>query len=219
MAKFLILKLQGGMQAWGTHTFEQYRPSSVFPTRSGIVGLLGACLGIDRDDIEARENLNASFCLTVRADQVKHRMQRITDYHTVLDARKVDGSARKDAILSSREYLCDASFTVALSFRPGSQYNLEQIKESLVKPHFTPALGRKSCPLHRPLFEIVVEAADVVEALSNIPPGKGILYSETRLPGSAPLRMRDVPLLTSVRQFATRDVYILGEEDYYAVSQ
>lgn len=219
MEKYLILKLQGGMQAWGTHTFEDYRPSSVFPTRSGIVGLLGACLGIDRDDIEAREKLNAGFSLTVRADKRRYRMQRITDYHTVLEARKVDGSPRKDAILSPREYLCDASFTVALAFRPGSHYNLEQIKKSLVKPYFTPALGRKSCPLYRPLFEMVVEATDVVSALEKVPPGKGILYSETKLTGSAPLRMRDVPIPTLVRQFATREVYILGEEEFYAVSQ
>lgn len=219
MEKYLILKLQGGMQAWGTHSFEDYRPSSVFPTRSGIVGLLGACLGIDRDNIEAREKLNASFSLTVRTDKEHHRMQRITDYHTVLKARKVDGSPRKDAILSSREYLCDASFTVALAFRPGSQYNLNQIQESLSRPHFTPALGRKSCPLHRPLFEQVVEAADVVVALAQVPPGKGILYSETKLAGSAPLRMRDIPIPTPVRQFATREIYILGEEEFYAVSQ
>lgn len=219
MDKYLILKLHGGMQAWGTHTFEDYRPSSVFPTRSGVVGLLGACLGIDRDDITAREKLNASFSLTVRADKGQRRMQRITDYHTVLDARKVDGSARKDAILSSREYLCDASFTLALVFYDGSAYSLKQIEDALAKPHFTPVLGRRSCPLHRPIFETILEARNAAEALANVPPGKGILYSEIKLPGSAPLRMRDVPMPTPVRQFATRDVYILGEEDYYAVSQ
>lgn len=218
MQNFLILKIQGGMQAWGTHTYEDYRPSSIFPTRSGIVGLLSACLGIDRDDIKARENLNASFSLTVRADNRQYNMQRITDYHTVLDARKVDGSARKDAILSSREYLCDASFTVAFTFHENSPYSLDVIMKALSRPHYTPVLGRRSCPLHRPLFEAVVEAKDVLAALEKIQPGKGIIYSETKLPGSAPLRVRDVPMPSSVRQFATRNVYILGEEDHYAVS-
>ncbi|MBU0675196.1 MAG: type I-E CRISPR-associated protein Cas5/CasD [Proteobacteria bacterium] len=217
MQTFLILKLQGGMQSWGTHSFEDYRPSAVFPTRSGIVGLLGACLGIERDDVEARSKLNASFNLTVRADKSSINMQRITDYHTVLDARKVDGSARKDAILSSREYLCDACFTVVLSFCENSPYTQEEIVQALAKPSYTPVLGRRSCPLHRPLFEMVLEAENVQEVLEMISPGKGIIYSETRLPGSAPLRMRDVPMPTPVRQFATRDVYILGEEDYYAV--
>ena len=33
MKDFLILKLQGAMQAWGGHTYETFRPSYIFPTR------------------------------------------------------------------------------------------------------------------------------------------------------------------------------------------
>ena len=50
MSRYLILRLDGPMQAWGSHTFEDFRPSNLFPTRSGLLGLLGACLGIDRGD-------------------------------------------------------------------------------------------------------------------------------------------------------------------------
>jgi len=218
MQQFLILKLHGAMQSWGTHTYEDYRPTSIFPTRSGIVGLLGACLGIDRDDIGARKKLNASFMLTVRTDSRDYPLQRITDYHTILDARKVDGTSRKDAILSNREYLCDAEFTVALSFFENAVYGLAKIKQAVSTPYFTPFLGRRSCPLHRPLFEGVTEAEDVLDALQKTEPKQGIIYSEAKLPGSSPIRMRDVPMLTTVRQFATRDVYILSEGNYH-VSQ
>lgn len=219
MQQFLILKLHGAMQAWGTHTYEDYRPTSIFPTRSGVVGLLGACLGIDRDDIGAIKNLNASFKLTVRKDIRNYPFQRITDYHTILDARKVDGTARKDAILSNREYLCDAEFTVMLSFSGNTVYGLREIKRAVSTPHFTPFLGRKSCPLHRPLFEAVIdEAEDVLDALQMIEPKQGIIYSETKLPGSSLMRIRDVPMPTKVRQFATRNIYILSEENYH-VSQ
>ncbi len=227
MNKYLILRLHGAMQAWGTHTYEDYRPSAVFPTRSGIVGLLGACLGIERDDIKAKEELNTSFNLTVRSESRdlelgKQKrtisMQRITDYHTILEARKVNGTTRKDAILSSREYLCDASFTLALLFHENSSFGLEVVTAALAKPHFTPVLGRRSCPLHRPLFEAILEAENALEALEKVPPGKGIIYSETELPGGVPLRMRDVPMPSAVRQFAARNVYILGEEERHAVS-
>ena len=71
MRDFLILKAQGSMQAWGGHTFEDFRPSHIFPTRSGLVGLLGACLGIDRKDIQKREVLNNSFELTVKTENRK----------------------------------------------------------------------------------------------------------------------------------------------------
>ena len=46
MPRFLILRLDGPMQAWGTHTFEDFRPSNLYPTRSGLLGLLSRHLPI-----------------------------------------------------------------------------------------------------------------------------------------------------------------------------
>jgi len=225
MQDFLIIKLQGAMQAWGGHTFEDYRPSHIFPTRSAFVGLLGACLGIDRADIQGRADLNASFEITVRADRrkvlteqfgrIKEKiltMQKMTDFHTILDARKVDGAPRKDAIISHREYLCDAEFSLALGFSDNAVFSLEQVKDAIQKPHYTPSLGRRSCPIQRPLFEIVVAAENGQQALAQIEPKQGTLYSEQMLKGSAPMRIRDVPIQDPVRQFATRTIYILGDE-------
>lgn len=213
------------MQAWGGHTFEDYRPSHIFPTRSAVVGLLGACLGIDRSDIKSRTDLNSSFELTVRSDirkvKTKHagsseektlKMQKLVDYHTILDARRVDGTPRSDAIVSYREYLCDAEFTIALSFKYDTIYNLEIIKNAIQKPYYTPVLGRKSCPIHRPLFEKIVSAENVQLALAQIEPKKGTLYSEQRIPGSSPMQIRDVPIHDPIRQFATRTIYILGDQ-------
>lgn len=48
MNEYMILNLRGVLQSWGGHTFEDYRPSNLFPTRSGLIGLLAACLGIDK---------------------------------------------------------------------------------------------------------------------------------------------------------------------------
>lgn len=228
MKEFLIVKLQGAMQSWGGHTFEDYRPSHIFPTRSAVVGLLGACLGIDRADIQSRADLDTSFELTVRADrrkvqtdqfgQIKEKilyMQKMTDYHTVLDARKVDGTSRSDAIISHREYLCDAEFTLALGFRSNAVFSLEKVKAAIQKPYYTPVLGRRSCPIQRPLFENIVLAEDAQQALAQIEPKNGTLYSEQMLKGSAPMRIRDIPIQDPVRQFATRTIYILGDENVF----
>jgi len=224
MKDFLIIKLQGAMQAWGGHTFEDYRPSYIFPTRSAVVGLLGACLGIDREDIQGRADLNASFELTVRPDSRKIQteqfgrttektlnMQKMTDFHTVLDARKVDGAPRPDAIISHREYLCDAEFSLALGFKNNAVFNLEKVKNAIQKPHYTPFLGRRSCPIQRPLFEKIVAAKSAQDALAQIEPKQGTLYSEQMLQGSSPMQIRDVPIQDPVRQFATRTLYILGD--------
>ncbi|CAG0956608.1 CRISPR system Cascade subunit CasD [Methanosarcinales archaeon] len=224
MQDFLIIKLQGAMQAWGGHTFEDYRPSHIFPTRSAVVGLLGACLGIDRADIKGRADLNASFEMTVRADrrkvhkeqfgQIKEKiltMQKMTDFHTILDARRVDGSQREDAIISHREYLCDAEFSVALGFRNNAVFNLEKVKAAIQKPHYTPSLGRRSCPIQSPLFKTIISAESAQEALAQIEPMQGTLYSEQKLQGSVPIRIRDIPIEDLIRQFSTRTLYILGD--------
>lgn len=220
MADYLIIKLQGAMQSWGSHTYEDYRPSHIFPTRSAIIGLLGACIGIDREDITQRNALNNSLTqLTVRADsrltdssKVPLKMHKITDFHTVQNARKVGGAFRKDAIVSRREYLCDAEFSVAMVFDKDQGYSLETIKQAIQKPYYTPFLGRKSCPLQRPLYEAILAADNVQSALMDISPRCGTLYSEESLKNSVPMQVRDIPMQTPVRQFATRTIYILGDE-------
>lgn len=210
MKTYLILKLQGAMQAWGGHTYEDLRPSHLFPTRSGIVGLLAGCLGIDREDVHKKEALSKSFILTVRADKNKYSSVRITDYHTVLAARKVDGNPRKDAIQSYREYICDALYTVALEFLQAAEFSLEEVVNHLKQPIYTPVLGRRSCPLQRPIFEKTVSAVDALDALSHTEPFAGTIYSEESIHGGNPMQIRDVPMPTPVRQFATRTIYIHG---------
>src|SRR5688572_27141646 len=116
MTRFLILKLEGVMQAWGGHTFEDYRPTNLFPTRSGLLGLLGACLNLDREKSDELQRLSASVLFTVRADGealrlessnkiVEKRSLRITDFHTILAARRVDGKPNPNPVVSRREYL------------------------------------------------------------------------------------------------------------------
>lgn len=207
MATFLILKLQGPMQAWGGHTFEDYRPTNLFPTRSGIVGLLGACLGVDRDDVEGRTALSESFIFAVR-DDAGSRARVVTDYHTVMHARRVDGKAGKNPVESHREYLCDAAFTAALCFRDAAEFGLDRVLSGISRPRYTPFLGRRSCPLARPLFEATVDAENLLAALAMVAPAGGTVYSEERLESPNVLVLRDVPLPARVRQFGVREVYV-----------
>ena len=223
MPEFLILKCQGTMQAWGGHTYEDYRPSLIFPTRSAVVGMLGACLGLRREQPERLKQLNDSFELTVLAHprQVEHRhlnqdlkerflsMHKMTDYHTILDARRADGGMREDAIVSKREYLCDAEFTLALAFIDHAEFKLTKVMQAIKKPVYTPYLGRRSCPLQRPLFEKVVVAGNAQEALWQIE-STGTLYSETPIENAHEMSVRDLPLFGKTRRFFTRPVYVLG---------
>ena len=207
MNEYLILRLKGVLQSWGGHTFEDYRPSNLFPTRSGLVGLLAACLGIERKDLEKQKALTDSFQYAVRVDKTPFLFHKITDFHTVLKARRVSGKAGDDPVVSRREYLCDASFTVAMKLMDNATFDSQKIVTFLQKPVFTPFLGRRSCPLSVPPFHSVVPAKSLIEALSKVDPCRGTIYSEED-ENDNHFIVRDVPLCKGKRQFATRTVYI-----------
>ena len=209
MRRFLILKLQGPMQAWGGHTFEDFRPSLAFPTRSALLGLLGACLGVRREDPAGQHDLSQSLRFAVRVDG---RYSWLTDYHTVLNARQVGGKVRPHPVVSRREYLVPtdqgAGFSVAVWEADNAKVRLPDVVAALGRPVFTPSLGRRSCPLARPLYETEIEAADAVAALAKVPPSGGPIYSEEGNPELPQLRLRDEPVIARPRQFASRRVYV-----------
>jgi CRISPR system Cascade subunit CasD len=208
MQSFLILKLAGAMQSWGGHTYEDYRPSLSFPSRSGLLGLLGACLGLRRDDKASQLALAQSVRFSVRVDNQRFPPVKLTDFHTVLDARKVGGKISNYPVVSRREYLCDAAFTVAVGVLPGTPILSTDLVQAVQRPVFTPFLGRRSCPLLRPLFEAIVEARNSLEALRLIEPQGGVIYSEEGESSLPQLRLRDEPIIARPRQFASRRVYI-----------
>ena len=218
MNEYLILKLQGPMQSWGGHTYEDYRPTEGFPTRSGLIGLLAACMGIDRSDKQRLLELGDSITIAVRRDEQPTSISRLTDFHTVENARKVDGKPNKNPVVSRREYLCDASFTVALRVNNGGIDSLDGLVNVTKRPVYTPFLGRRSCPITRPLYEGMVSADSFVQALAKISPGKGLIYSDVDENSDGQLEIRDVPL-NRHRQFATRRVYIHADKGGAHVSE
>ncbi len=210
MKTFVVLKLQGVMQAWGGHTYEDFRHTELIPTRSALLGLLAACLGIDRNDSDRLKALAASVLIAVRMDR---EPLRITDFHTVMDARKVDGKPNNFPVVSRREYLCDAEYTVLLEIHEDAAYDADTLRQALEKPVYTPFLGRRSCPISRPLLVGIVEATDFEAAFDLIEPGKGLIYSEQKPSVAATsYRLRDIPLYSRKRQFTSRQLYIHTQE-------
>ncbi len=207
MKHFLVMKLQGPMQAWGGHTYEDLRHSELIPTRSGILGLLAACLGVQRKDIQGLETLSSSISMAVRIDRAP---RRIVDYHTIKEARRANRPPKDgETVQSWREYLCDAAFTVILWERTAAEVTLDRIKQSLCRPVFTPFLGRRSCPISVPLFVDMLDAMDVLSAFESLTPQGGVIYSDEQLnAGNSVMSLRDEPVYERKRQFATRKIFI-----------
>lgn len=139
----LLLRLEGPMQSWGYRSRYDYRDTALEPTRSGVIGLICAAMGIARGEDISRFD---AIRMGVRVDR-EGRPER--DYHTALDVIKADGSGT-DTVVSVRDYLADASFTVGL--QSGNVNLLNSIADALRHPKFFLYLGRKAFPLAVPLL-------------------------------------------------------------------
>jgi len=137
----LLFRLEGPMQSWGYRSRFDYRDTALEPTRSGVIGLICAAMGIARgEDISKFVRLR----MGVRVDK-EGRPE--CDYHTALDVIKADGSGT-DTVVSRRDYLADASFTVGLESE--DKAILDEIAAALHSPRWLLYLGRKAFPLSVP---------------------------------------------------------------------
>ena len=145
----LLLRLEAPMQSWGTRSRWDVRDSGPEPTKSGVVGLLGAALGLLRGD-RRLEELDGALRFAVRADR-PGRMA--TDYHTVTGRHRMANGKLKGedyTVQSYRDYLHDAAFLVALA---GEAALLEEMAGALARPRWPLFLGRKSCVPTRPVLD------------------------------------------------------------------
>ena len=213
----LLLRLAGPMQSWGiTSRFDQ-RDTGKEPSKSGVVGLLAAAMGIDRENwIDLKPLTHLS--MGVRHDRAGVPKR---DYQTAGCAAtdtiiKADGTqAKGGGVVSHRFYLADAAFLVGLEC--DDKAFLERIHESLRDPFWILALGRKSyVPSEYIWIEDGVQDAPLLEVIARWPwianrrkwedlPEK-ILISYESTDGSGVLKM-DQPLSSfAERRFGVRFV-------------
>ena len=199
----LILKTEG-MSAYGLQTFDVHRRVSHFPTRSAIMGLLGAAKGISRAQHQALFELSEQLHIAV---QVNNGGEKIVDYHTVQNFRSPVGKIQTGTKPTYREYWCDSEYTFAISAEQSVISNLEQAVKS---PFFTLSQGRKSCPLTRPLFETVCEVGNPANALKLLKYGGQIFSDVSGDNQVAMLQVRDQTTVNP-RKFAMRTVFVCAE--------
>ena len=190
MRDYLVFQLYGPFASWGDIAVGETRPSALTPSRSAILGLLAAALGLKRPDNaksetereeweQAHAELARGYGLAVKVD---HPGQPLSDYHTVQVPSSGKGknrtvfSTRRDelvrmprhglhTILSRREYRQDAFAACALWAHDGAPIALAALRDAMVSPVFPLYLGRKSCPPALPLDPHLIGAATVEAAL------------------------------------------------------
>lgn len=161
MANILFLRLEGPLQSWGERSRWDYRDTAAEPTKSGVVGLLGCCLGIATD--EPLRFLSRNIRLGIRCDKPG---TLLTDYHTISGGiLSAEGKIRTSNVISHRQYLCDASFLAAILSEDPSL--IEHLSDAVQAPYWPPFLGRKSCPPSKPIYAGVGQYSSLEEALRD----------------------------------------------------
>ena len=117
----LLLRLAAPLQAWGADSKFETRKTGREPTKSGVVGLLAAALGLRRDEREALLRLTG-LRFGVR---VEREGQLLVDYHT---AKTQD---EKTSYVTYRHYLQDAVFLAGIESEDTAL--LQQLQQALQK--------------------------------------------------------------------------------------
>jgi len=236
MRDYLLFRLYGPLAAWGDIAVGEYRPSFAHPSKSAVMGLIAAALGLRRDQEDAQQMLVDSFHFAVRVDAMGSLLR---DYHTtqVPPARKgfIHPTRRSElafrginTILSTRDYRVDAAYAVALwTAIESPPYDLYRLMQALKKPVFTLCLGRKSCPPAMPLQPHVVTSETLKGAFEKAnfqdtpllemilsPSEHSAVYWEGTEPSGFSrqhvITRRDNPMSHLRRQFAERREFYTG---------
>ena len=216
----LLLRLAAPLQSWGVDSKFDIRRTGLEPSKSGVVGLLAAALGVGRGDAGALEPLCA-LRMGVRVDR---EGQVLRDFHTVWGYKRGAGGitydketgrpvpAEKNTYVTNRYYLSDAVFLVGLE---GDAAYLHMLEQALKRPAFPLFLGRRACPPTLPLVlgvrDLPLETALEAEAWqshSGKQPERLRIRIETPRGEAVSARVRDLPVSFDPRQrqFAYRGV-------------
>lgn len=150
----LLLRLNAPLQTWGSESLYDNRNTDYYPTKSGVIGMIAAALGLQRG--ASLEELN-SVQFGIRIDC---QGEYVTDFQ-ITDMIDENGK-HFNKNLSKRMYLSDATFLVGLA--SANQELLERIRNAVHNPKFAMFLGRKSCPPTIPL-DMGISESDLYTAL------------------------------------------------------
>lgn len=157
----VALRLAGPLQSWGAGSRFTRRGTERFPTKSGVLGLVAAALGLCRGaPLDELKTLRFG----VRIDQPGTLLR---DFHTAhKPKRQKNGEIKWTALpLSHRYYVADAVYLACLE---GAIDLVERVDAAVRRPAFPLYLGRRSCPSAGPVALGVLDG-DLDTVLATYP--------------------------------------------------
>lgn len=200
--RWLVLKLEAPLIAFGGVTIDQVGVTRDFPALSMLTGIFANALGWRRTDWEKHQSLQDRLVFAARRDR-EHAAGLLTDTQNaklkkndkgwttwgVPEGR--DGASYSAPHRRKRDYHMDLQVHIVLRFEPEEPGpDLDQIAEALDHPARPIFIGRKSCLPTVRLNAGFVVAATAFEALQKVP-GQGILRASWPI-GEGPETGREV---------------------------
>ena len=231
MRQHLTITLSAPMGAFGAYAGNERRGTGIAPGRSAILGLMGAALGVTRDDREGQAALRAYRC----ASRIQQPSGTLRDYHTVeavpdkikdpptRRAALTTAGTRTQTVITLRDYRTDLLVDVAIWAESDPRWPLEAIADAMRQPVFTPYLGRKSCPLAAPMDPALIEAPNPLIALDRReerherrPAASDTLTISDSFPGGQPDRIElapNDPIDRGSWHFEQTEVWVFSREN------
>lgn len=169
----LALVLDSPLQSWGHGSQFTHRTTAQYPTKSGVIGLIAAAMGIDKYASDEEERLRPLTALGFSTYRVPWPdrgragavlpVVTLEDYHTLGGGydedsprgklsipKKAERGGSFGTVVTHRRYLQQARFIALLE---GGQSTLEEIALKLTEPVWGSWLGRKSCVPATPMLD------------------------------------------------------------------
>lgn len=163
----LLLRLAAPLQAWGNSSKFDIRSTEREPTKSGVIGMIAAAMGIQRNDSPERLKPFTDLRFGVR---IEREGKLLKDFHMVYSGDLSDSERRhtkpkgKHMYSTERYYLSDAVFLVALE--SDNDELLKEIIRAINNPVYPLFLGRRSCPPTLPIV-IGIRSDEMINILRN----------------------------------------------------
>jgi CRISPR system Cascade subunit CasD len=183
----LALVLDSPLQSWGHGSQFTHRTTAQYPTKSGVIGLIAAAMGIDKQASDEEERVRPLAALGFSVFRVpwSARGQKgdvlpvvaLEDYHTVGGGydegtprgklsipKKAERGGSFGTVVTHRRYLQQGRFVAVLE---GDRPILEGIAKKLVNPVWGCWLGRKCCVPASPMLHHGDPASNVCDTLNE----------------------------------------------------
>lgn len=171
---YLALVLDAPLQSWGFASRFQRRTTGLHPTKSGVLGIICAAMGIGKGTDAECATLPLLAALKMTSIVIPRTIggphsvvaaplpvRRLEDFHTVQGTRCASGAPNKNTVVTRRQYLADAKFGVLLA---GDRALLKRVVTALQDPVWGVWFGRKSCI---PAAPVLVTGNDAVSVFAD----------------------------------------------------